>query len=94
MATVSGVLMGIVKEVTDPEKMGRVQVLVPALDAVQPIGWAPVVRPHGVSNAAWFSPEPGDQVLVAFQSGDARRPVVLGSVWNPHDRPPISKERH
>jgi uncharacterized protein involved in type VI secretion and phage assembly len=86
-----GVLIGIVKDVTDPDKLGRVRVLLPALDPSNPAGWAQVVRPYGVSNAAWFNPEPGDQVLVAFESGDARKPIVLGTLWNPNDRPPIKR---
>ena len=35
-------------------------------------------------------PEVDDQVLVAFAQGDARKPVVLGSLWN-KDSPPESR---
>ena len=93
MDKVPGVLIGLVKDATDPDRLGRVQILVPALDPANPIGWAQVARSYGVSNAAWFSPAPGDQVLVVFESGDPRRPIVLGGLWNPNDRPPVSKER-
>src|SRR3546814_17929690 len=36
----------------------------------------------------WFRPKPGDQVLVAFDRGDPRFPVVIGSLWSNADRPP------
>jgi uncharacterized protein involved in type VI secretion and phage assembly len=91
MNQIPGVLMGIVKDISDPDKLGRVRVLVPALDSSNPTGWAQVIRPYGVSRAAVFSPEPGDEVLLAFESGDARRPYVLGTLWNPRDRPPETK---
>ena len=32
-----------------------------------------------------------DEVLVAFQPGRLRSPVVLGNLWNGGDRPPTSK---
>jgi uncharacterized protein involved in type VI secretion and phage assembly len=91
MNQIPGVLTGIVKNVVDPDQLGRVQVLVPAIDASNPVGWAQVVRPYGVPRDASFSPEPGDEVLVAFESGNAGSPVVLGALWNPHDRPPVTK---
>ncbi len=91
MDKIPGVLTGIVRDVTDPDKLGRVRVLVPALDPSNPIGWARVVRPYGVSNEAWFTPAVDDTVLVAFESGDVRGPYIIGALWNPHDRPPVTK---
>jgi uncharacterized protein involved in type VI secretion and phage assembly len=93
MNQIPGVLTGIVKDIVDPDKLGRVRVLVPAIDSSNLSGWAQVVRPYGVSMDASFSPEQGDQVLVAFESGDERRPIVLGALWNPNDRPPLTKAR-
>lgn len=33
-------------------------------------------------------PEPGDEVLVAFEQGDLSRPYVVGSLWGGKDKAP------
>jgi uncharacterized protein involved in type VI secretion and phage assembly len=33
-------------------------------------------------------PDPQDEVLVAFQGGDPRLPVIIGGLWNGQDAPP------
>lgn len=38
-------------------------------------------------------PEPGDEVLVAFESGDSARPYVVGFLWNSQARPPRTDPR-
>ncbi len=35
-------------------------------------------------------PEPGEQVLIAFEDGDLARPYVLGSLSNAHALPPAT----
>jgi hypothetical protein len=32
-----------------------------------------------------------DEVVVAFQPGELRSPVVLGNLWNGNDKPPTSR---
>jgi len=34
-------------------------------------------------------PDVGDDVLVAFMFGDIRRPIIIGSLWNGKDVPPV-----
>jgi phage baseplate assembly protein V len=42
----------------------------------------------GAGRGAYFVPEVGDEVLVAFEHGDLDRPCVLGGLWNKDDTPP------
>jgi uncharacterized protein involved in type VI secretion and phage assembly len=42
----------------------------------------------GANKGAYFLPEIGDEVLVAFEHGDLSSPVVLGSLWNGKAPPP------
>ncbi len=52
--------------------------------------WARIATPMaGNGRGFWCLPEPGDEVLVAFEHGDVRRPYVIGSLWNGVDLPPV-----
>lgn len=80
----SGVHLGIVTSVQDPQNMGRVQVKLAAID---PAGeakiWARVAVPYAGDNfGAFFIPSVDTEVLVAFVAGDTGWPVVIGSLWN------------
>jgi uncharacterized protein involved in type VI secretion and phage assembly len=44
----------------------------------------------GNNRGSWFIPDVDDEVLISFEAGDPRRPVVLGSLWNGKDTPPES----
>ncbi len=46
-------------------------------------------RPAGAGNRGQsFVPEVGDEVLIAFRSGDPRLPVILGGLWKGDNPPP------
>jgi phage protein D len=80
-ANIPGVVCGVVSNIADPEGRGRVQVVLPWLSPVFVSDWAPVAHAGaGPGTAAVFPPEVGDQVLVAFEFGDPRRPYVLGGL--------------
>lgn len=42
----------------------------------------------GANRGAHFLPEPGDEVVVAFEHGDTNLPIILGGVWNEDSQPP------
>src|SRR5262249_20209525 len=84
----NGIVIGIVKTLDDPDRLGRMRVELPHQND-QLSYWAPMVTPMaGAGRGVCFLPEVGEQVLVAFEHGDPRRPYVLGSLWSKVDRRP------
>jgi phage protein D len=78
---IEGVVCGVVSDIKDPLQLGRVTVALPWLSPEHETDWAPVGQLFaGPGAGACFLPDPGDQVLVAFEFGDVRRPYVLGCV--------------
>jgi len=86
---VQGVIHGIVKDTADPAKLGRVKLQLPTLDTDYESGWVPVATPMaGPSRGFFFSPEIGDEVLVAFDNGHIDLPYVIGFLYNGSQKPP------
>ncbi|MFD0744931.1 VgrG-related protein [Phytohabitans flavus] len=85
-----GLVVGIVTNNDDPEKLGRVRVQFPTLSADDESAWARIATPGGGKERGlqWL-PEVDDEVLVGFELGDHARPVVLGGLWNRQDTPPM-----
>ena len=84
-----GIVVGIVTNNQDPDKMHRVKVKFPWLSDDQESWWARIATfMAGGKRGGYFLPEVDDEVLVAFEHGDMRFPYVLGSVWNGKDAPP------
>ena len=80
---IAGVVGGVVTALDDPEGLARVKVALPWLSPEYESGWAPVVQlAAGRATGALFMPEVNDEVLVAFEFGDLRRPYVVGSLVN------------
>jgi phage baseplate assembly protein V len=42
----------------------------------------------GAGRGAFWFPEVGDEVVVAFEDGDPNQPIILGGVWNRAAKPP------
>jgi uncharacterized protein involved in type VI secretion and phage assembly len=84
----SGLVIGLVTNIQDPESLGRVRVQFPTLgDSIEGI-WARVALPGAGPDAGLsFMPQIDDEVVVGFEHGDTRRPVVLGSLHNSVDKP-------
>lgn len=86
-----GIETAIVTDVRDPEGLGRVQIRVPALSAGGL--WARLATlMSGNRYGTWFIPDVNDEVLVAFEGGDPRRPYVIGALWNPAAPPPVAMD--
>ncbi len=84
----NGILIGVVADLEDPEGLGRVRAQFPNLGD-QLSNWAKIAAPMaGNGRGFFFRPEVGDEVLVAFEMGDPRRPYVLGALWSKVDTPP------
>jgi phage gp45-like len=77
-----GLYDGVVTDVDDPLKVGRVKVRVPSIFTEQDT-WARPCFTYG----HFFVPDLGDHVWVAFEGGDASAPIWLG-VWYPSGAAP------
>lgn len=73
-----------------PPPHRQLRIRLPWLSPDEPVElWARYVGPvAGPGAGAWFLPEVEDEVLVAFEAGDLRRPYVLGGLWNGPDPAP------
>jgi uncharacterized protein involved in type VI secretion and phage assembly len=89
-----GVVEAIVVEVDDTEgREGRVKVKFPWFDDNMVTEWCRVQQAYaGNGYGAFFVPEQGDEVLVAFIHGDMRLPIVLGGLYNGQDKPPSYRD--
>jgi len=87
---ICGVVIGHVTGNEDKQGMHMVDVKFPVLstDDNDVVCAARVASPMaGNGRGAYFLPEVGDEVLVAFENGDLRFPYVVGSLWNGVDKP-------
>jgi phage baseplate assembly protein V len=86
MSQRNAVYTGAVVKSRDPKGLGRLQVTLPAFEEQV---WARrATLAAGDRRGTWFAPDPGDEVLVAFENGDPRRPIVVGALWTAKQRPP------
>ena len=90
----AGVVIGVVREVDDPERQGRIRVEFPWMADGQRSAWASVAAAMaGGGRGAFFMPEPDDEALVAFQHGDFQHPYIVGFLWNGRDGAPAPDRR-
>ncbi len=86
-----GVYPALVADINDPDGQGRVKIRLPWLpdDDGGFSVWARIATlMAGADRGSWFIPDVDDEVLVAFEAGDPRRPYVVGALWNGQDAPP------
>ena len=68
----------------DPAGLGRVQVAFAwQKNSGKTTPWIRMTNPHsGGSKGFYFVPEVGEEVLIAFEGGNAEKPFVLGAMYN------------
>ena len=85
-----GVVIGQVTNNEDKDQpgSGRVKLKFPWLSDTYESDWARLMQTGaGPDSGVSFMPEVNDEVLVAFEFGDVRRPVVIGGLHNGKDKP-------
>jgi len=93
MASLHGIYSASVLDNHDPDGHGRVRVRVNGVPDPGDV-WARVATlMAGSHRGTWFMPEEGDDVIVAFEGGEIRRPVVLGALWSASAPPPESADQ-
>ena len=81
-------VVGVVTNNNDPEQSGRVRVKFPSLSDSEESAWARVASfSAGNARGGLMLPQPDEEVIVGFEQGDTRRPIVLGSLFNGKDKP-------
>ncbi len=87
-----GVYAALVTDIADPDGQGRVKIKLPWSPGNNGDTYAVWARlatmMAGNNRGTWFIPDVNDEVLVAFEAGDPRRPYVVGALWNGQDAPP------
>jgi phage protein D len=89
----NNIMVGTVKQIhEDPDGEFRVLVTLPLLQATDGV-WARFGSFYASKNiGSDFYPEIGDEVIVAFLSGDPRYPVILGSLYSKVNPPPYTPD--
>ena len=76
----AGVSIGVVTQVQDPERLGRIRVKLAAYDDAE-TGWLPVVLPGiGEGKGVIAVPNVGDTVLIVEPNGDPSHGIVIGGL--------------
>lgn len=91
---ITGVVVGEVTDIDDPEDLGRIKVRFPWREVDDESYWARMAIPMaGNDMGTYFIPEKGDEVLVSFARGEQRFPYVLGALWNTDQKPPKESDK-
>ena len=91
---VLGKFRGFVDDNADPDRRGRLRVVVPSVLGSEPTDWALPCFPYGGAAGLGFLAVPpvGAQVLVEFVEGDLNAPVWTGTFWRTSDEVPEEVE--
>ncbi|MFT6762268.1 MAG: hypothetical protein ACJAXA_000917 [Candidatus Aldehydirespiratoraceae bacterium] len=84
----SGVTIGVVTNIDDPDKLGRVKVKLPYISDDNETDWARVMQlGAGEERGLNLTPEVEDEVLVAFEHGELQRPFIIGGLHSVKHKP-------
>lgn len=85
--SITAATWGVVISISDPEKLGRVQVQLPAYDKIE-TDWIGVIAPGGGQKKGLIAmPDVGDDVLVILLHDDPGQAVVVGGLCNKQGLP-------
>ena len=85
----AGVRTARVVDNVDPDGGARIQVaVVGKAGRPQPAMWARLATLSAGTRDGRSSRDVGDEVVVAFERGDSKLPIVVGSLWSPGDALP------
>lgn len=83
-----GLKRGMVKSLEDPLKLNRIQVTL--VDENIDLPFAGIVSLFATKEIGTvFVPQVGDEVLAGFIDGQINNPIILGSVYNSENTPPL-----
>ncbi len=79
----SGLMLAVVTNITDPDKLGRIKCKPVSEDPeVAETDWCFCLTPAGGKNYGFFFfPHVDDLVVLAFLNGDLHHPFVIGNYW-------------
>jgi phage protein D len=84
----ASLVVGVVTNNNDPDQLGRVRVKYPSLSDSEESAWARIATPSaGNARGLLMLPQVNEEVIVGFEHNDARRPIVIGSLFNGRDKP-------
>lgn len=94
--TFYGKYAGTVVQNVDPERRGRLQVMVPDVLGVVPSTWAepcvPLAGPTGPPMGVYMVPPIGAGVWVEFEHGDPDKPIWVGCRWGLQSDLPLAAQ--
>ncbi|MBN1698183.1 MAG: hypothetical protein JW881_11770 [Spirochaetales bacterium] len=84
----------IVEDNEDPDGYGRLKLHFPHMGSSVVSCWVPFARPYaGPERGVWTMPEIGDQVVCTFLNNNPAKPVVLGCMYTPRAKAPVSDNK-
>ncbi|MBQ4820700.1 type VI secretion system tip protein VgrG [Aquimarina sp. MMG016] len=88
---INGLQIGKVKELKTDTNQFRIKVCIPAFGTKKNTVWARLATMDaGKKHGTFFTPQLEDEVVVGFLNDDPRHAIILGSLYNPKNQPPLS----